>query len=219
MGKTKVLIVDDHGVVRKGLRLLLENEGDIEVVGEASDGFEGVEKATELLPDVIIMDITMPRLNGLEATKRIRSEHPGIAVLFLTIHEGEEFFFQALKSGGSGFIPKSADALDMLAAVRAVKSGNVYLHPSVSRSLVSDYLDRASKGENPSLYERLTSREKEILHLIAEGHTNRQIAETLVVSVNTVHNHSTSIMDKLGLHSRTELVKYAIRKGLVSNES
>jgi two-component system response regulator NreC len=218
MSKIRVLLVDDHAVVRTGLKLVLESEGDIEVIGEARDGFEAIEKARELAPDVVLMDITMPRLNGLEAARQIRKESPQIAVLFLTMHQSEEYFFQALKVGGAGYIPKSAQDTEVLLAVRSVKAGHTYLHPSVAQMLVSDYLERVRGGGAMDPYESLTDREKEVLHLIAAGYTNREIAERLHLSVNTVHNHRTSIMEKLGLHNRMELLKYAIRKGLVSEE-
>lgn len=219
MAQIRVLLADDHAVVRTGLRYVLESQGDIEVVGEAANGFEAIELAKELSPDVVLMDITMPKLNGLEAARQIRREGLPVGILFLTIHKEEEYLFHALRVGGSGYIPKSAQASEMLTAIRAVRTGEVYLHPSVTHSLVSDYLERARKGEQLGLYERLTDREKEILYLIAEGYTNREIAEAIHVSVNTVHNHRTSIMDKLGLHSRTELVKYAIQKGIISAEN
>lgn len=218
MGKIKVLLVDDHNLVRTGLRLLLESTGDMAVVGEATDGFDAIAKAEELSPDVILLDITMPKLNGLEAARQIRKRNADVGILFLTMHQGEEYFFQALRAGGSGYIPKSAQDTEMLAAVRVVHAGQTYLHPSLAQSLVSDYLSKARGGEMKDPYENLTDREREILHLIAEGYSNQQIAELLHLSVNTVHNHRTNVMDKLGLHNRLELLKYAIRKGLISEE-
>lgn len=218
MGNIRVLLVDDHTLVRAGLRLLLESCGDIQVVGEAADGFEAIGKAKELSPDVILMDITMPKFNGLEAARQIRKKDSRVKILFLTMHEGEEYFFQALRVGGSGYIPKSAQESEMLSAVRALHAGQTYLHPSVARSLVTDYLDRSRRGGVNDPYDNLTDRERETFHLIAAGYTNRKIADILHLSVNTVHNHRTSIMGKLGLHNRMELLKYAIRKGLVSEE-
>ena len=219
MNKIRVMLVDDHSVVRAGLRLLLESEGDIAVVGEATDGMEAVSKAKEIVPDVIVMDITMPKLNGLEAARQIRRDNEKVAILFLTMHQNEEYFFQALKVGGSGYIPKSAEDVDVLNAVRAVAEGQTYIHPSVAQILVTDYLGRTKDGAVQDPYESLTDREKEVFHYIASGQTNRQIAEALHLSVNTVHNHRTSIMDKLGLRNRMELLKYAIRKGIVTEDS
>ncbi|MBI2846772.1 MAG: response regulator transcription factor [Chloroflexi bacterium] len=218
MSEIKVLLADDHAVVRSGLRMLLEAEGDIEVVGEARDGLEAIRKAEQLTPDVILMDISMPGLSGLEAARRIKKERPQINILFLTMHQSEEYFFQALQAGGSGYVPKSALDTEVIAAVRTVSRGLSYLHPSVSQMLVADYVERAKAGEKLDPYESLTDREKEILHLIAAGHSNKEIAEKLSISINTVHNHRANLMEKLGLHNRMELLKYAIRKGLVEKE-
>ncbi len=218
MDTIRLLLVDDHHVVRAGLRLLIEAEEDMEVVGEARDGLEAIDMAKSLSPNVALMDITMPRLGGLGAARRISKESPGVGILFLTMQQGDDFFFNALKAGASGYLPKSARDSEMLEAVRAVASGQTYLHPSLARSLVSDYLERGRGGELLDPYERLTDREKEILYFIAAGNTNREIAEALHVSVNTVHNHRTSLMDKLGLHNRMELLKYAIRKGLIGDD-
>ncbi len=218
MSKTKLLLADDHSVVRSGLRLLLQSDGDIEVVGEAADGMEAVAKAKELLPDVVLMDITMPRLNGLEAARQIRRENDKVAILFLTMHQNEEYFFQALNVGGSGYVPKSAEDTEVLTAVRAAAVGETYIHPSVARILVTDYLGRNRHAVAQDPYETLTSREKEVFHYIASGQTNRQIAEALQLSANTVHNHRTSIMEKLGLHNHMELLKYGIRKGIITEE-
>lgn len=217
--KTRVLLVDDHGVVRAGLKLILEGEGDMEVVGEASDGFEAVEMARTLTPDVVLMDITLPTLSGLEAARQILKQNPLVGVLFLTMHQSQEYLFQALKVGGSGYIPKSAADTEVIAAVRAVKAKRTYLHPDVAHMLVADHLQRLKSKGTEDPYDTLTSREKEILHLIVAGLTNRQVAERLNLSINTVHNHQASFMEKLGLHSRMELLRYAIRKGLVSQEN
>lgn len=218
MAKIKVLLVDDHAVVRAGLRLLLESEGDIQVVGEAGDGFEAVEQARKLSPDVILMDISLPNISGLEAARQIRSQNQEVGILFLTMHQSQEYFFHALKVGGAGYIPKSAEDTEVLAAIRAVSSGQTYLHPSVAQMLVSDYLERLKTGAPGDPYESLTNREKEILHYIAAGYSNRQIAEKLHLSVNTVHNHRANTMEKLQLHNRMELLRYALKKGLVSQE-
>ena len=218
MGKINVMLVEDHAIVRTGLRLLLERDEDIEVVGEAADGVEAIEKAGELSPDVILMDITMPRVNGLQAATQIRKKDSRVGILFLTMHKGDEYFFQSLKVGGAGYIPKSADETEMLSAVKAVNAGQAYIHPSVARSLVSDFVARAQEGKVKEPYETLSDREREVLYFIAAGHTNRDIADALYLSVNTIHNHRTSIMGKLGLHNQVELLKYAIRKGLISEE-
>ncbi|MEK7777180.1 MAG: response regulator transcription factor [Chloroflexota bacterium] len=218
MEKTRVLLADDHSLVRAGLRLLLESEGDIEVVGEAADGFEAVAKAKELSPDVVLMDITMPKLNGLEAARQIQKRKLAVGILFVTMHQSQEFFLQALRAGASGYIPKCAQGAEMLVAVRVVRAGQTYVHPSVAKSLVSAYLEQPSCGEINDPYESLTDRERETLQLIAAGHTNQKAAELLHLSVNTIHNHRTSMMNKLGLHNRMELLKYAIRKGLITNE-
>ncbi|MBI2862451.1 MAG: response regulator transcription factor [Chloroflexi bacterium] len=219
MPKIRVLVVDDHSVVRSGLRWLINSEPDLQVVGEATDGLEAVQKAQELQPDIVLMDITMPGLTGLEATRRIKKTNPDVAVLTLTMHESEEHFFQALQAGALGYIPKSAPDTEVLAAIRSAARGQSYLSPAMATLLVSDYIDRARTGEVLDPYERLTDREREILHLIASGFTTREIADRLTLSVNTVHNHRASLMEKLGLHSKVELMKYAVRKGLISLES
>lgn len=217
MRKLTVLIVDDHSVVRTGIKHILEEEEDLQIVGEAKDGWEAIQVVPQLNPDVILMDITMPGLGGLEATRRIRSFMPQVKILFLTMHESQEYFFQALQAGGLGYIPKSALDTELLAAIRTVGQGQSYLHPSVATVLVSEYLEQVKGGETPDPYYQLTEREREILHLIAQGHTNREIADLLYISVNTVHNHRANLMEKLGLHDRLELLKYAIRRGLVTS--
>ena len=218
MAETKLLLVDDHHVVRSGLKLLLQGEDDLAVIGEAVDGLEAVEKARALSPDVILMDITMPKLSGLEATRQIRQDDSRVGILILTMHEREEFFLQALRVGATGYIPKSALDTEMLEAVRVVAGGQVYIHHSVAKGLVDDYLGMARSAGTDDPYEKLTNREREVLQFIASGHTNREIAETLHLSVNTVHNHRTSIMTKLGLHNRMDLLRFAVRRGLISDD-
>jgi two-component system response regulator NreC len=216
--KTKLLLVDDHEIVRAGLRMLFLAESDMEIVGEASSGEEAIRVADELSPDVVIMDVAMPGMTGVEATRRIKTAHPEVAVLALTMYEGEQYFFQMLEAGASGYVPKRAAADDLVSAIRVVRHGNVFLYPSMAKLLVSDFLQRdatdESAGESP-----LTPREREVLTYIAEGYTNREIAEALVISVKTVDRHRENIMNKLNLHNRVALVKYAIEKGLITVET
>lgn len=217
--KIRVLIADDHTLVREGVRLLLEAQPDIEVVGEASDGKEAVARVRELHPDLVVMDIQMPNWNGLQATRSIKEEFPQIHILALTMYESDEYFFQVLGAGASGYILKKAASTDLLAAVRAVHHGDVFLYPSVARRLVSDYMTRVKSGEEQSSYDGLTAREREVLKLIAEGHTNQVIADQLVISPSTVQTHRNRIMQRLNLHTRAELIKYAMRKGMLDNPS
>lgn len=215
MSKIRVLLVEDHAVVREGLRLLLESQQDFDVVGEAGDGLSALEKAQHLQPDVVLMDISMPGMNGLEATHLLKKRHPRIQVLALTGAESDEFFFRALEAGASGYVLKGAAAVELIAAVRTVARGDVFLHPPMARKLVADHLQRAHAGREQDSYTTLTDREREVLQLIAEGHTNQQIAARLTVSPSTVQTHRTHIMEKLGLRSRAELVKYAVDRGLL----
>lgn len=211
----RVLVVDDHTLVREGIRLLLESAPHIEVVGEAGDGLEAFEKVRQLKPDVVLMDVAMPRLGGVEATRRIKEEFPSVQVLALTIHDNEEYLFQMLQAGACGYVLKKARPEELIAALEAAERGEVYLSPGMAKSLVEDYLKRVEAGEEEDSYHRLTDREREILKLIAEGHTNPEIARMLHLSVKTVQAHRAHIMEKLNLHRPAELVKYAIRKGLI----
>jgi two-component system response regulator NreC len=216
MSPVRVLLVDDHAVVRAGLRLLLSADGEIEIVGEAENGAEGVRLARELTPDVVLMDISMPDMNGIEATRRIKAECPDTAVLALTMHEDDQYFFAMLAAGASGYVPKRAAPNDLVSAIHAVQKGGVFLFPSVARLLVNDYLQRAEHTGGPGRsFDVLTDREREVLVLIAQGRTNQEIADQLVISVKTVNRHRENIMAKLNLHSRVELVRYAIEKGLI----
>lgn len=217
----RVLLADDHTVVRQGIRSLLEAEPDIQVVGEASDGREAARFARELKPDVVVMDLAMPEMDGLQATRQIKQETPQTQVLALTMHESDDYFFRVLQVGALGYVLKRAATSDLLAAVRAVARGEVFLYPAVAKKLVTDYIARAEGKAEPEVrdtYESLTPREREILGLIAEGLSNREIAERLVLSLSTVQTHYVHIIEKLNLQSRAALIKFAIRKGLIDVE-
>ncbi len=218
MPNIRVLIADDHAIVRTGLRLLLSHQQDIEVVGEAGDGRECVDLAAQLQPDVVLMDISMPVMNGMEATKIIKERQSDVQVLGLTMHDDDVYFFQLLNAGASGYVLKGASPDELLSAIRAVAQGQAYIYPTLTRKLLDDYIQRVASGEEQESYGGLTEREKEVLKLIAEGHTSRQIADILYLSVNTVERHRSYIMDKLNLHNKADLIKYAIRKGLVKLE-
>jgi DNA-binding NarL/FixJ family response regulator len=204
-----VLIADDHGIVRSGLRLLLERQPDIEVVAEAADGVEARELALRERPDLAILDVRMPKLTGLQATREIREQAPETAVLILSMHDDERYLFEALKAGASGYVLKAQADTDLLAAIRAVERGEPFLTPEAQRSLIKDVLERGSSGEE------LTPREEEIVKLVAEAHTTKEIAGLLHLSEKTVENHRANAMRKLGMRDRVELVRYAIRRGLV----
>lgn len=213
MNKIRVLLADDHTILREGIRALLAAQPDIEVVGEAANGREAVSRARDLKPDVVLMDIAMPLLNGLEATRQIKKEHPEIGVLVLTMHDSQEYVSQILRAGASGYVIKEAAASDLVSAIHAVHGGGAFLYPSVAKMLVDDYLRRV--GAEGERYERLTDREREVLQLIAEGHTNKEIADLLCLSVKTVQTHRAHIMEKLNLHDKGELIKYAIQRGII----
>jgi len=210
---TRLLLVDDHMVVRMGLRMLLENEADLEIIGEASAAQEALQIVRLQRPDVVLMDIGLPDLSGIEATRQIKEQFPETAVVALTIHEDEEYFFKMLEAGASGYIPKRAAPEELLTAIRAAAADNVYLYPSLAKLLVKDYLTQEKASENVA--DGLTPREQEVLTHLAEGSSNAEIAGQLVISPKTVARHRENIMRKLNLHSRTELVKYAIRKGII----
>jgi two-component system response regulator NreC len=212
----RVLIVDDHAIVRAGMRMLLESDPDIEIVGEGETGEDALRLSRELEPDVIVMDVTMPQMDGIEATRRIKAETPDRVVLAVTIHEGTDYFFQMLQAGSSGYVPKRAAPDDLVRAIHTVAEGKVFLEPGVAKDLVADYLQRVQGGEEKDSYDGLTEREREVLTHIAEGETNREIALHLNIAPKTVDRHCENIMQKLNMHTRTELVKYAIRKNLIS---
>jgi two-component system response regulator NreC len=213
--KIRVLIAEDHTVVRQGLSALINRQPDMRVVGESGDGKEAVEKAKELCPDVVLMDIAMKRMNGLEATARIKKIAPEVKVLVLTMYENEEYIFQILRAGASGYLLKDAAMTDLIAAIKAVYRGESYLSPSISRKVIDDYIRRAELGEKGGTGDILSDRENEVLQLIAEGHTYDEIASILCISKKTVETHRANIMDKLNIHDKVGLVKYAIRKGLI----
>ncbi len=211
--RIRVLVADDHAIVREGVHQLLSQQPDIEVVGEASDGAQVLDLARKLRPDLVLMDIGMPGMNGLEATRALKAEQPQTNVLVLTMQEGEDYFFRLLQAGASGYVLKGAGSAELLSAIRAVQQGGVYLNPTMTKKVLGDLLKRPEQVNAAS--DRLTPREHEVLKLIAEGKTNREIADELVLSLNTVQTHRLHIMEKLNLHNRAELVKYAIRRGLI----
>ena len=206
----RVLIADDHGIVRSGLRMLLENAPDIEVIGEAADGAEARDMAIRERPDVAILDVRMPKLTGLQATREIREQAPDVAVLILSMYDDERYLFEALKAGASGYVLKAQADADLLEAVRAVRRGEPFLTPQAQRALIKDVL-----GTDVGHKEELTPREQEVVKLVAEAHTNKEIAEILHLAEKTVENHRSNAMRKLGMRDRVELVRYAIRRGLI----
>ncbi len=213
--KITILIADDHTVVRQGIRSLLEMEPDLTIVGEASQGQEALVKCRELQPDLVLTDISMPGLNGLELAGAIHAEGLTTKVIFLTMHEEPEYFFQGIASGASGYVVKGASADELLTAIRSVHEGGVYLQPSLAKELVSDYL----RTKKAAAYDGLTPREAEILRLIAEGLSTKQVAERLVIGVTTVQTHRAHLMEKLNLHSQADLFMYAVRKGILKSTS
>ena len=214
MIKIRVLLADDHTILRDGIRALLEEQDDIELIGEAEDGQAAVKMTAQLDPDIVIMDIAMPLLNGLEATRQIKRDSPQVNVLILTMHENEEYLRQVLAAGALGYVLKDSAARDLIGAIRSVYNGEAVLSPAITRLVIEDYLrwgdirpEDASNG--------LTSREREVLQLIAEGYRNKEIAEILCLSVKTIQSHRTNLMNKLDLHDRGELIKYAIQKKII----
>ena len=214
----RLLLADDHAVVRSGLRMLLQAQPDMIIVGEAETGQEAIRRVAELSPDVVLMDIEMPGMNGIEATRRIKANAPASAVLALTMYEDDQYFFEMLRAGASGYVPKRAAPDELVSAIRAVSRGEVFLYPSLAGRLVQDYLRRGPAGEGETPNDELTPREQEVLTLIAQGFSNNEIADRLVISAKTVDRHRENIMRKLNLHNRVDLVKYALRKGLIGLE-
>lgn len=215
MAKIRVLIVDDHTLFRESLRSLLQSGNNIEVVGDAGDGLEAITEAAQLRPDVVLMDIAMPNINGLQATRRIKRGNPSIKVLALTMYETDQHIREMLRAGASGYIPKRAPAKELISAIQAVYQGDAFLCPSTAKKVIDGYLEQIKIESKESKREHLTARELEILCLIAEGKTNKEVAELLSVSLHTVQTHRLNLMKKLGVHNRTELVRYAIREGLI----
>ncbi|MCU0257495.1 MAG: response regulator transcription factor [Solirubrobacteraceae bacterium] len=211
MSVTRILIADDHGIVRGGLRLLLERQPGVEVVGEAADGAEAVERALALRPDVAILDVAMPRLTGLQAAREIKAHAPEIGVLVLSMHDDERYVFEALKAGASGYVLKREADQDLVDAVGAVTRGEPFLTNAATGTLLREWMADESAGPR----EALSPREQEVVKLIAEAHTNREIGEILHLSEKTVESHRGNILRKLGMRDRVELVRYAIRRGLV----
>jgi len=207
----RILIADDHGVIRAGLRALLEDVPDITVVGEASDGVEALAKAVELKPDILLMDLSMPNMGGIEATRQLSQREPKVRVLILTVHEDESLLKEVIRVGAAGYIIKRAAQEDLIHAIRVVSRGDLYIHPTMTRALFND----PSVPPKGSEIDTLTLREIEVLQLLAKGYTNRQIAEHLSLSPRTVEGHRSNVSGKLGLHSRVELVEYAEKHGLL----
>ncbi|MEU6389546.1 response regulator transcription factor [Streptomyces sp. NPDC046939] len=210
----RILLADDHALVRRGVRLILDQEPDLEVVAEAGDGAEAVEVARTHDVDLAVMDIAMPRMTGLQATRELLALKPSLRVLMLTMHDNEQYFFQALKAGASGYVLKSVADRDLVAACRAAMRDEPFLYPGAVTALIRNYLDRVRNGEEPP-EQVLTAREEEVLKLVAEGHSSKEIAELLFISIKTVHRHRENLLHKLGLRDRLELTRYAIRVGLI----
>ena len=212
--KARILIADDHSMVRRGLRLVLDSEADLEVVAEAGDGAEAVETALAEDVDLAVLDVAMPRMTGLQAAAELHRRRPELRTLMLSMYDSEQYFFEALKAGASGYVLKSAADQDLVEACRAAMRGEPFLYPAAVTALIRDYLDRARKGE-PVPADTLTPRELEVVKLVAEGYTTDEIADTLVISKKTVEHHRSHVLEKLGMRDRVELTRYAIRRGLV----
>ena len=243
IAQLRILLADDHDILRQGLKLLLEAQPDLRVVGEARTGRSTIEQVATLQPDIVVLDISMPDIDGLKACQQIRKHHPAIQVLILTMHESEEYFLQALRMGASGYLVKKAAPAELCAAVRIVAQGGAFLYPGLAKALVRAYVQQSSPQMDPKnvpasrnevqsassvqeaknvknselsqVFAALTPRELEVLKLVAEGHTNQEIADHLVLSIKTVQAHRANVMDKLGLHDITHLVRFAIRYGLI----
>jgi len=216
MSQIRIVLADDHTVMRAGIRLVLEREPDLHVVGEASDGREAVHAVERVQPDVVVMDIAMPNLNGIEATRQIIANGAAVSIVVLSMHSDEEYVLRALKAGARGYLLKESAEADLIAAVRAVISGKSFFSPAVSRLLVEDYVRQLQDRDIEDSYELLTTREREILQLVAEGKSNKDVANLLNLSVYTVETHRSNIMEKLNLHGMPELILYAVRKGVIS---
>ncbi len=211
--RTRILLADDHSVVRRGLRLVLDAEPDLQVVAEVGDGAQAVARALEPDVDLAVLDITMPRLTGLQAARELSQRRPELSTLILSMHDSEQYLFEALRAGASGYVLKSVADRDLIEACRATMRGEPFLYPGAVRALIQDHLERVRDGETiPE--DPLTLRESEVVKLIAEGHTSREIAATLVISEKTVERHRANVLEKLGMRDRVDLTRYAIRRGL-----
>ena len=218
MERIRIVIADDHAVMRTGLRLLLDGQADMEVVGEAGDGWETVEKAVSLEPDLLLLDISMPGMSGLEAASEIRRRAPGIKLLILTMHDDEAYLRQFLQIGASGYVVKKAADTELVAAIRAVQRGETFIYPTLTRVLVDSYIHKREPPKPGTPADELTPRETEVLRLVAQGYTSQQIADQLSISTNTVETHRAHIMEKLGLRGRAQLFRYAVARGLLNHD-
>jgi two-component system response regulator NreC len=217
MSVTTIVLADDHHVVRQGLRTLLESESDFRVIGEAGDGLEAVQLVERLQPDVLVLDLMMPSLNGLEVTRRVGQRSPQTRIVILSMHSSEAYVLEALRHGAAGYVIKASSAADLIKAVREVTAGRHYLSPPLSEHAIESYVQKAKEARLDK-YETLTTREREVLHLAAEGYSNREIAERLSISPYTAMTHRANLMRKLGLHSQTDLVRYALQRGIIPME-
>lgn len=215
MHKTRIMIADDHALVREGITAFLRMNEDMEVIAEASDGIEAIEKTNRFKPDIVIMDINMPRLGGLETTLEIKKMHPHVKVLVLTQYDDREYILRFLKAGVSGYLLKKAVGSDLLTALKAIGRGETYLYSSIAGEVVAGYLNGGPHANAADPYDRLTDREKQVLRLVADGNTHKEISELLGISIKTVIAHQTNISEKLGLHTRAGLIKFAIQKGII----
>ncbi|HLH73439.1 MAG TPA: response regulator transcription factor [Chloroflexota bacterium] len=218
MQRIRVLLADDHAVLRAGLRALLAGEPDMEVIGEATDGEDAIVQAQRLRPDVLVLDIAMPRVNGLEVIRRIREQGLDVKVLVLTMHSEEQYLLQVLRAGGSGYVLKASADTELMEAIRTVHRGEAFLYPSATALLLEDYRERKGEDEHDR-FDDLSEREREVLALTAAGYTNQEIADKLIISAKTVDTYRSRIMEKLDLHHRSELVKIALRRGLLNAHS
>jgi two-component system, NarL family, response regulator NreC len=214
--RIRIMIADDHPLVRSGLRALLERDGEFQVIAEAADGYEAIDLAVLHKPDVILLDVGMPRLSGPDAAQSISQKLPAVRIVMLSMHSDEAYVLRALKAGARGYLLKASPEADVVAAIRAVASGNAYFSPSITKLLVEEYVVEARRKGVEDSYDLLSIREKEILQLLASGKTNREIAELLFISVATVETHRNNVFQKLHLHNLAELILYAVRKGLIS---
>ena len=214
--RVRIMIADDHPLVRSGLRALLERDGEFQVIAEAADGYEAIDLAVLHKPDVILLDVGMPRLSGPDAAQSISQKLPAVRIVMLSMHSDEAYVLRALKAGARGYLLKASPEADVIAAIRAVASGNAYFSPSITKLLVEEYVIEARRRGVEDSYDLLSTREKEILQLLASGKTNREIADLLFISVATVETHRNNVFQKLHLHNLAELILYAVRKGLIS---